>query len=52
MRSDSAIFLPEMEPQDDDGVTVEVEGEHPDTLEQKEAELVSAVGSEGLLEHS
>lgn len=39
-----------MEPQDDDGVTVEVEGnegDHPETLKQEEAEFVSAVGSEG-----
>jgi len=47
LRSDSAIFLPEMEPQDDE-VTVEVEDDHPETLQQQEAEFVTAVGSEGM----
>jgi hypothetical protein len=47
LRSDSAIFLPEMEPQDED-VTVEVEDDHPETLQQQEAEFVTAVGSEGM----
>jgi hypothetical protein len=35
-----------MEPQDDE-VTVEVEDDHPETLQQQEAEFVTAVGSEG-----